>query len=213
MLDFKGTIFDLDGTLIDSMKIWEKIDMDFLRKRNIEILDDYIEIINSMSFNQVAKYTINRFRLSEKEEDIIKEWNEMAIYEYANNIKLKPYAKEYLNKLKNNNIKIGIATTLPKYLYEPVLKNNDVYELFDAIVSLEDVTRDKNYPDIYLLTLQKLGINPEECLGFEDILIGIKTMKNINIKSIAVYDESSSYEIDEIKDNCDMFIYSFKELL
>ncbi|WP_297130624.1 HAD family hydrolase [Terrisporobacter sp.] len=213
MLDFKGAIFDLDGTLIDSMKIWEKIDMDFLNKRNIKMPADYIEMINSMSFDKVAKYTIDRFGLNEKEEDIIKEWHEMAVYEYTNNIKLKPYVKEYLHKLKHNNIKIGLATTSPKYLYEPVLKNNNIYELFDELVSLEDVTRDKNYPDIYLLTSEKLGVNPNDCVGFEDILIGINTMKKINIKCIGVYDESSLYEIDKIKDSCDIFIHSFKELL
>lgn len=213
MLDFKGAIFDLDGTLIDSMKIWEKIDMDFFEKRKLDMPEDYTEIINSMSFYEVATYTINRFNLNEKEEDIINEWNEMAIYEYTNNIKLKPYAKEYLNKLKFNNIKIGLATTSPKCLYEPVLKNNGVYELFDVLVSLEDVSRDKNYPDIYLLTLQKLDVSPEECLGFEDILIGINTMKKLNIKSIAVYDESSSHDIEHIKNNCDIFISSFEELL
>ena len=88
MFDFKGAIFDLDGTLIDSMGVWEKIDREFLKKRNISIPSDYIEKINSMSFKKVAKYTIERFKLKESPEELIKEWNEMAIYEYSNNIKL-----------------------------------------------------------------------------------------------------------------------------
>lgn len=213
MWNTKGAIFDLDGTLIDSMKVWEKIDRDFLKKRNIDMPLDYIERITSMSFDDVATYTIERFNLNEKKEDLIKEWNEMAIYEYGNNIKLKPNAKQYLYKLKSNNIKIGLATTSPRELYEPVLKNNGIYGLFDACVSIEDARRDKNYPDIYILTAKKLGVNLKECIGFEDILVGVKTMKKVGVKVIGVYDESSSHETDKIKKICDKFIYDYRELL
>ena len=150
MFDFKGAIFDLDGTLIDSMDVWEKIDLKFLQKRNITMPKDYIEIVNSMSFEEVAKYTIERFNLRETEEELIKEWNEMAVFEYSHNIKLKPNVKEYLEKLKINNIKIGLATSSPKKLYEPVLKNNGIYDYFNAFTSVEDVKKDKSYPDIYL---------------------------------------------------------------
>ena len=213
MFDFKGAIFDLDGTLIDSMGVWEKIDKEFLKKRNISITHDYIEKINSMSFKKAAKYTIERFNLKESSEELIKEWNEMAIYEYSNNIKLKPHVKEYLEKLKNNNIKIGLATSSPRILYEPVLKNNHIYEYFDVLTSLEDVKRDKNYPDIYLLVAEKLKLRLQECAGFEDILVAVNTMKKANFKVIGVYDKYAHYEIEEIKKVSDKFIYDFKELL
>ncbi len=213
MFDFKGAIFDLDGTLIDSMSVWEEIDREFLRNRNISIPYDYIEKINSMSFKEVAKYTIERFNLKESEEELIKEWNEMAIYEYSNKIKLKPNVKEYLEKLKKNNIKIGLATSSPKYLYEPVLKNNHIYEYFDALNSLEDVKRDKNYPDIYLLVAENLKLSPQECAGFEDILVGINTMKKADFKVIGVYDKYADSDIEEIKKISDKFIYNFKELV
>ena len=118
MKEFKGAIFDLDGTIIDSMDVWETIDIKFLEKRNITMPNDYIEKINSMSFEEVAKYTIERFNLNESVDSLIKEWNDMAIYEYSNNIKLKPNVKEYLVKLKKHDIKIGLATSSPKELYE-----------------------------------------------------------------------------------------------
>lgn len=213
MFDFKGAIFDLDGTLIDSMSVWEEIDREFLKNRNISIPPDYIEKINSMSFKEVAKYTIEKFNLKESEEELIKEWNEMAIYEYSNKIKLKPNVKEYLEKLKENNIKIGLATSSPKSLYEPVLKNNHIYEYFDALNSLEDVQRDKNYPDIYLLVAENLKLNPQECAGFEDILVGINTMKKADFKVIGVYDKYADSDIEEIKKISDKFIYNFNELI
>lgn len=213
MFDFKGAIFDLDGTLIDSMGVWEKIDNEFLEKRNIDIPSDYIEKINSMSFDKVAQYTIERFNLKESEEDIIKEWNEMAIYEYSNNIKLKANVKEYLKKLKENNIKIALSTSSPRILYEPVLKNNHIYEYFDVLTSLEDVKRDKNYPDIYLLAAEKLDLNPQDCVGFEDILVAINTLKKADFKAVGVYDKYSECDIEEIKKISDRFICDFKEII
>ena len=213
MFDFKGAIFDLDGTIIDSMNVWEKIDIEFLAKRNIDMPNDYMEKINIMSFEEAAKYTIERFNLKEKKENLIKEWNEMAIYEYSNNIRLKPNVKEYLEKLKENNIKIGLATASPKELYEPVLKNNRVYDYFDTFTTVEEVNKDKSYPDIYLLTSKKLGINPQDCVGFEDILTGVNTMKKIKFQVVGVYDKYSSNEVENMKKVCDKFIYNFKELL
>ncbi|WP_434798113.1 HAD family hydrolase [Terrisporobacter vanillatitrophus] len=213
MFDFKGAIFDLDGTLIDSMGVWEKIDNEFLEKRNIDIPSDYIEKINSMSFDKVAQYTIERFNLKESEKDLIKEWNEMAIYEYSNNIKLKANVKEYLKKLKDNNIKIALSTSSPRILYEPVLKNNHIYEYFDVLTSLEDVKRDKNYPDIYLLAAEKLDLNPQDCVGFEDILVAINTLKKADFKAIGVYDKYSDCDIEEIKKISDRFIWDFKEII
>ena len=199
MKEFKGAIFDLDGTIIDSMDVWETIDIKFLEKRNITMPNDYIEKINSMSFEEVAKYTIERFNLNESVDSLIKEWNDMAIYEYSNNIKLKPNVKEYLVKLKKHDIKIGLATSSPKELYEPVLKNNKVYDYFDTFTSVDDVKWDKNYPD--------------ECIIFEDILIAINTAKESNFKAIGVYDKSSYNDLDKIKVKSDKFIYDFKELL
>ena len=148
MFNFKGAIFDLDGTIIDSMGIWEKIDIKFFEEINIPMPSDYIKIINNMSFEESAIYTIKRFNLKESKENLIERWNQMAMFEYAHNIKLKPNVRTYLEKLKENNIKIGLATASPQELYESVLKNNKIYDYFDAFTTLQEVKKDKNYPDI-----------------------------------------------------------------
>lgn len=213
MLDFKGAIFDLDGTIIDSLSVWEDIDRKFFEKRNIIMPLDYISKVNSMSFEDSVIYTIERFNLKESKEDIIRELNEMVIYEYSYNIKLKPNVKEYLRKLKKNNIKIGLATMSSKDLYEPVLKNNKIYDYFDTFTTIKEVGKDKNHPDVYLLAAKRLGLNPCECIGFEDILIGINTLKKAGFKTIGVYDKYSVENLEEIKRSCDKFINDFKELL
>lgn len=213
MFNFKGAIFDLDGTIIDSMGIWEKIDIKFFEEINISMPSDYIKIINNMSFEESAIYTIKRFNLKESKENLIERWNQMAMFEYAHNIKLKPNVRTYLEKLKENNIKIGLATASPQELYESVLKNNKIYDYFDAFTTLQEVKKDKNYPDIYLLTSEKLGICPEECAVFEDILIGINTCKKANFKTVGVYDKYAVNDLEKIKNSCNRFIYDFKELL
>ena len=174
---------------------------------------DYIKIINNMSFEESAIYTIKRFNLKESKENLIERWNQMAMFEYAHNIKLKPNVRTYLEKLKENNIKIGLATASPQELYESVLKNNKIYDYFDAFTTLQEVKKDKNYPDIYLLTSEKLGIYPEECAVFEDILIGINTCKKANFKTVGVYDKYAVNDLEKIKNSCNRFIYDFKELL
>ena len=189
----------------DRYKIFEEI--------NIPMPSDYIKIINNMSFEESAIYTIKRFNLKESKENLIERWNQMAMFEYAHNIKLKPNVRTYLEKLKENNIKIGLATASPQELYESVLKNNKIYDYFDAFTTLQEVKKDKNYPDIYLLTSEKLGICPEECAVFEDILIGINTCKKANFKTVGVYDKYAVNDLEKIKNSCNRFIYDFKELL
>ena len=92
----KGAIFDLDGTLLDSMGVWRKIDEDFLGKRGYLVPEDYLKAITSMNFKGAADYTIERFGLNEHPEDIMEEWFAMAIAAYTYHVQLKPYVREYL---------------------------------------------------------------------------------------------------------------------
>ena len=129
---FDAAIFDMDGTILDSLGVWEKIDNDFLeKKRGIAVPPDYVHAISAMSFEEIARYTIQRFNLSESPEALMREWTDMAEHEYANNIKIKPYVKEYIQKIKAMGKKIALCTSSPKSFYEPAVKNNGIYDLFE----------------------------------------------------------------------------------
>ena len=209
----KAYIFDLDGTLLDSMGIWDKIDIDFLAKRGIDVPPDYGDALSPLSFTEVAKYTIKRFNLPDSVEDLLREWNEMAIYAYGNTIELKPYAKEYLTKLnefKKCGVKIAIATTCPPELYTPALQKHGILEYFDVICTTSEVANGKTKPDIYILTAQKLGVSLCDCIVFEDILPAVKSAKQIGMTVYGIYDSASKKVWEEIKNIADGVIYDFK---
>ena len=213
MIDFKAAIFDLDGTLIDSMGVWERIDTVFLQRRNIEPSLEYFTAVRTLEFQKAAEYTVSRYNLIESTEDIIKEWTEMSIDEYTHNISMKSNAKEYLTYLKENHVKIGLATASHQDLYEPVLKNNGIYELFDSFTTVCEVERGKGFPDIYLLAAKKLAVSPKDCIVFEDVLPGIQGALAANMRAYGVFDVHSEFEKEKMIELSHAFIYDFKEMM
>lgn len=211
MFDFEAAIFDLDGTLFDSMSVWEKVDIEFLSRRNLPVPESYMEEIRARSFIEAAKYTIGLFALDESPADLIKEWNDMVAYEYRNNIRLKAYAAEYLALLKSRDVKIGTATSLPHTLAEPVLKKNGIYGFFDCFCSTDEVTRGKEFSDVFILASQKLMVPPEACIVFEDILQGVVSAKRAGMKAYCIYDEYSKDQMGEIKKIVDGYLYDFRD--
>lgn len=209
----RGCIFDLDGTLLDSMNVWEDIDKKFLGKRGIAVPLDYLDAVGPLGFYETAVYTIRRFDLKdETPEELMDEWRDMARYAYAHEVRLKRGVKEYLFKLKERNIKLGVATAAEPELFVSALKNNGVYDLFDAFATTYDVSRGKGYPDIYLAVSGKLALDPYECAVFEDIFLGIQGAKDGGFLTVAVYDPRSS-DISAMKRISDIYINSFDELL
>lgn len=212
-MNFKGAIFDLDGTLLDSMGMWEHVDVKFLARRGIVIPEGYTGAVSSMNFEEAASYTIRTFGLKESPEEIIREWNTMVADEYTHSIRLKPHAKEYLMLLKGKGVRLGVATALAPGLCGPVLKNNGVFSLFDAFAYVEEVSRGKGFPDIYLLAAERLGLPPECCAVFEDVLPGVKGAKAAGMTVFGVREPASAHTEAAIRAFADRYIDGFAELL
>jgi HAD superfamily hydrolase (TIGR01509 family) len=211
MEKIEAIIFDLDGTLIDSMGVWRKIDVDFLKKRGLKAPGDYFEAVNALGFRETANYTIKRFGLPERADDLMREWNEMAAYEYAHNIRLKPYVREYLDRLREGRVKTGIATSSPAVLCDSALKNNDIAGYFSVVCSADEAERGKEFPDVFILTAEKMSVSPEKCLVFEDTLTAIRSAKKAGMSVWGVYDDSSKNRLEEIKAISDGFLYDFRD--
>ncbi len=210
---FKGAVFDLDGTLFDSMGIWKDVDEAFFAKRGLAMPEDYQEAIKDMHFKPMAEYTKKRFNLPDDIHDIMDEWCGLCFEEYEKNVPLKEGAKEYLEYLKSNGIKIAFATANTKELSEVCLKNNGIFDLFNAGAYLFEAGTNKNEPNIYLLACERMGLKPCECIVFEDILPAIQGAKKGGFTVCGVYDNFSDKDTEEIKANADYYVKSFAELL
>ena len=206
----KAYIFDLDGTLLDSMGVWADVDIAFLKKRGIDVPEDYADEITSMGFKEVALYTIDRFKLSDSVDDLLKEWVDLAKDAYSNTVMMKPNSKEYLKKLRESGAKLAIATSSMPVLYEIALRKHDIYDWFDIICNSGEIGSGKSQPDIFMYISDKLNIPPQDCVVFEDILIAIKSAKSIGMTVYGVFDEASKSDWEEIKNTADGVVYDFK---
>lgn len=211
--DFDGIIFDLDGTFIDSMSVWHEVDVEFFKRRGIPLPPDYKENIKTMHMNTAAEYTKRTYNLSDSKESIIDEWRSLCMEQYRTTVMLKDGAADLIKFCKENGIKTAYATASDDALCKAVLKNNGVLHLFDSKTYVHEAGKDKTHPDVYLLAAEKIGVPPSKCLVIEDILIGLKSAKSAGFTVIAMFDQSSESDWNEMCKTADKSIHSFNELL
>lgn len=209
----QGAIFDLDGTLVDSMGVWHRIDEEFLGRRGILVDETYKQAVKSMKYETAAIYTIERYGLSETVEAVMAEWDSMALEEYRSKIRCKPGAADFLRYLKARGIRLALATVSHRALLEAVLRSNGIYELFDVLADVSQVERGKEEPDLYNLAAERLGLRPEKCMVFEDVLLGISSAKRGGFLACGVRDHASLAEEREIRRLADCFVESFADLV
>lgn len=208
----KAVIFDFDGTIADSTYVWKKVDSDFFSRRGMSVPSDYVDAISTMSFYSGAVYTKEKYNLNESVESIMEEWNSHALSEYENNVRLKPYAKEYIKKLYNQNTKIGLATASNPEFYMPVLEREGISKYFNAFADGSDNVKNKDFPDIYILCAERMMSKPEDCRVYEDVIKGIRSAKAAGMEAVAVYDNHNKEQWDSIVNEADSFILTFKNL-
>ncbi|WEV66674.1 HAD family phosphatase [Bifidobacterium sp. ESL0769] len=208
----KAAIFDLDGTLLDSMDVWHQVDVDFFRSRNIPLTDDYMGIVNAMRPEEVARYTIKRYGLHDTPEELAKLWDLMVLEAYGNTVEAKPHAVEYLDYLKSSGARLAVATSLSPQVREVGMKHVGIRQYFDEVVSVEDTNaKSKHSPEVYLTAASRLGVAAKNCMVFEDLLVAVKAAKSAGMHVWAMEDDYSLGDRPAIKAMADGVISDFAD--
>lgn len=210
----RAFIFDLDGTLVDSMWMWKTIDIEFLGRFGYECPDDLQRAIEGMSFTETAAYFIRRFALPLSSEEIKGIWTEMSIDKYRHEVPVKPGVMRLLQYAKDHGIRCGIATSNGSDMVEAVLTSQEMKPYFQVVTTACEVKEGKPSPDIYLKVAESLGVSPEECLVFEDVPAGALAGKRAGMTVCGVADADADARglRREMLELADYFIEDFRQL-
>jgi len=206
-------IFDLDGTLVNSMPRYTAGMYAVLDRRNITYEPDLIKILTPLGYTKTAEYYRERFGLTESVEDLVREMGEILVYEYSNNIKLKPGVGDYLHKLKNEGAALYVLTASPHLVTDICLQKNGVFDLFDKVWSVEDYGLSKSGTELFYKVAEAIGCNTGDVEFFDDNLTALENCTKAGMKSYAVYDGQSKEDVLRMKEIGDIFVASFEDLL
>ena len=208
----RAAIFDLDGTLLDSMGVWDAVDVEFLGRRGFDVPADYMQKVSAMQFHDIAAYTIRRFGLADTPEELMREWNDLAYEAYTTTVELKPGARAYLEWLRASGARLAVATSMLPSLREPAMRHAGIYDLFDVVVGTgDDGSSGKDNPVIFLHTAQLLGVKPAHCTVFEDLLTAVESAKRAGMHVWGVQDDSSAMHWERICETADGVLFDFTQ--
>ena len=206
-----GIIFDADGTLLNSMPIWDDLGARYLKGLGIETKPGLSEILICMSLEESAAYMKKTYSLPQTVEEIRRGVQARLDDFYVNEVQPKPGAGEYLCALHSRKLPMMIATSSSRYHIEEAMKRLGFMDYFVGIVTSEEVGAGKNRPDIYLKCAEVMGLHPSRVCVFEDVIHAVRTANAAGFPTAGVYDAASAEDTVDMRTECSIWLHDLTD--
>lgn len=198
-MDKQFAIFDMDGTLVDSMKYWKALGREFLEAKGVDgNLNDVLERTKPLTMTESGALFIQEFALPGTPESVAAEINAMMEAHYRKDVELKSGVKEYLEQLRQKGVRMCVASATAEELLKVCLGRLGVLDYFEFLLSCETVGTGKNRPDVYFAAAERLGSTPEETVVYEDAWYAVRTAKKAGFYVVGIYDTNSDARWNDI---------------
>jgi HAD superfamily hydrolase (TIGR01509 family) len=209
----KVALFDVDGTLIDSMPTWSKSTTDYLKMNGKEVPDGFMKTIATLGYNNAIVYMKEEFNLQDSIDEIKRQVDDTVLKSYQYDILAKSNTEKYLKYLESIGMDCYVITAGLRKFFMPCLTRLDYVKYFKELWTSEDFNLKKSDKEIYLEIAKKLGVKPEEIIFFDDSIHAVTGAKSAGLKVVGVYDERSKEDREEITSYVDKYIENFDELM
>ncbi|MBO5059817.1 MAG: HAD family phosphatase [Clostridia bacterium] len=208
-MKIKGAIFDLDGTLLDSMYIWDTLSIDYLKSKGITPKSDILDTLQTMSLGEAAEYLREEYDIADGISEIMADFNKILTDFYNSKALLKEGVAEFLARIKEKGVKMCVATATERQLAENALERNGVLKYFDGIFCCSEVGCGKDRSDIFDRAHAFLKTEKAETWVFEDAFYAAAAAKNAGFPICGVYDKSE-VNAEGVREISDIYTESFK---
>ena len=209
----KHIIFDLDGTLLDSMYVWKNIGSEYLIKKGFCPPDNLRSIVKTLTLPQTAAYFRQELGIPYSVEEIVDTIIKMVADQYRYHIQPKPYVLDFLKKQKSAGCRMCVVTASETSYIKSAMERLHMLDYFDFVMTCTEAGYSKDTPKVFHLAMERLGGKLEDTAVFEDALYAVQTAKAGGFYVVAVQDDITEQDTPKIKQLCDRYIYSYKELL
>ena len=208
-----AVVFDLDGTLVDSLWVWDQVDREFFERHHISPSEELLKEMDTVDYSKRANILKQRTGLGLSMAEIKRQWYQGAETYYKEKLKLKPGAREFIDWLTSHNIPIGLATANTPHLTMCFLENNGIKEKFSVVKTTSEVPHTKPAPDVYLAAMKELGVKKEDCVVFEDSVVGVQAALGTGAHVIHIRDNYSKDQWEKLESQTEFSIVDYRELV
>jgi HAD superfamily hydrolase (TIGR01509 family) len=212
-VEYDAIIFDLDGTLVDSLNVWTEADRKFIESLGFEYDIEISHGLKTMHFDGACEHLIKVFSLDKTVEQVSAAISDCVLDGYMNDVSLKPFVREFIESEYKKGVRMCVATSNKKTLAESLLKKLGLLDFFEFVVTSDEVGSNKESPDIFFHSAARLGSVPEKTVVFEDFIHAVKTASEAGFYTVGVYDDYSAHEFDLVRRTADRVIMDFGEML